>query len=137
MGPVIDEQAKNKIERAIENGKKSANLALQVETSSMDNGFFVGPTVFTEVMPDNDLAQKEIFGPVLSIIKASDFKDAINIACDTSYALTGGVYTRSPVNMELAIKEFRVGNLYFNRKISGAIVGRQPFGGFKMSGIGS
>ncbi len=137
MGAVIDEQAKNKIEQAIENGKQLATLELEVDVSSLGNGYFVGPTIFTDVHPDSDLAQKEIFGPVLSIIRAKNFNEALDIAVNTSYALTGGVYTRSPKNMELAKKEFRVGNLYFNRKISGAIVGRQPFGGFKMSGIGS
>lgn len=137
LGAVIDEKAKNKIERAIEDGKKVANLVLEVDAGSIGNGFFVGPTIFTDVPPNSDLAQKEIFGPVLAIIRADDFKEALKIANSTSYALTGGVYTRSPTNIKLARQEFRVGNLYFNRKISGAIVGRQPFGGFKMSGIGS
>ncbi len=108
-----------------------------MDESSSGNGFFVGPTVFTNVPPESDLAQKEIFGPVLAVIHANNFKEALNIASKTSYALTGGVYTRSVENMELAKREFRVGNLYINRKISGAIVGRQPFRGFKISGIGS
>ena len=137
MGAVIDEQARKKIESAIENGKKTADVALEVDVSSMGTGFFVGPTIFVNVPPESDLAQKEIFGPVLAVMQAKDFKEALDIAGKTSYALTGGVYTRSPENMELARREFRVGNLYINRKISGAIVGRQPFGGFKMSGIGS
>ncbi|HJP17123.1 MAG TPA: L-glutamate gamma-semialdehyde dehydrogenase [Nitrospinota bacterium] len=137
MGAVIDEQAMKKIQSAIENGKKTADVALEVDVSSMGTGFFVGPTIFVNVPPESDLAQKEIFGPVLAIIQAKDFKEALDIASKTSYALTGGIYTRSPENMELARREFRVGNLYINRKISGAIVGRQPFGGFKMSGIGS
>ena len=137
MGAVIDEQAKKKIQNAIENGKRTANVALEVDVSSLGNGFFVGPTIFVNVPPASDLAQKEIFGPVLAVIQAKNYKEALDIAGKTSYALTGGVYTRSPENMELARREFRVGNLYFNRKISGAIVGRQPFGGFKMSGIGS
>ena len=108
-----------------------------MDESSSGNGFFVGPTVFTNVPPESDLAQKEIFGPVLAVMQANNFKEALNIASRTSYALTGGVYTRSVENMELAKREFRVGNLYINRKISGAIVGRQPFRGFKISGIGS
>jgi len=137
MGPVIDTQARDKIKKAIEDGKEIAKVAYEGDVSSLDSGFFVGPTIFTDVPPDSALAQKEIFGPVLAVMQAANFKDALAIANATCYALTGGVYTRSPVNMELAKREFRVGNLYLNRKISGAVVGRQPFGGFKMSGIGS
>ena len=89
-------------------------------------------------MPPNSLiAQEEIFGPVLSVIRARDFGHAIELANGTSYALTGGVYSRSPDHLECARQEFRVGNLYLNRKITGAVVGRQPFGGFKLSGVGS
>lgn len=137
MGPVIDAQARKKILQAIEDGKKTANLSLQIDLNSLENGFFVGPVIFTEVLPKSDLAQKEIFGPVLAVIRAANFKEALDIACNTSYSLTGGVYSRNPDNIELAKREYRVGNLYLNRKISGAIVGRQPFGGFKMSGMGS
>jgi RHH-type proline utilization regulon transcriptional repressor/proline dehydrogenase/delta 1-pyrroline-5-carboxylate dehydrogenase len=137
MGPVIDAQAREKIKKAIEDGKKIAKVAYEGDVSSLENGFFVGPTIFTDVPPDSALAQNEIFGPVLAVMKAKSFKDALAMANATCYALTGGVYTRSPVNLELAKREFRVGNLYLNRKISGAVVGRQPFGGFKMSGVGS
>lgn len=137
MGPIIEATARDKILRAIDDGKRLSNLVLEVDISSLDQGFFVGPAIFTDVPPDSNLAQKEIFGPVLAVMRADSFSKAVDIANNTCYALTGGVYSRSPVNMELARKNFRVGNLYFNRKISGAIVGRQPFGGFKMSGIGS
>jgi len=83
------------------------------------------------------LAQDEIFGPVLAVIKAADFDDALRIANGTRFALTGGVFSRSPTHIEQARRRFRVGNLYINRKCTGALVDRQPFGGFKLSGIGS
>ena len=87
--------------------------------------------------PDSPLAQEEIFGPVLSVLQARDFTEALELANHTRFALTGGVYSRSPSNLSRAKNEFRVGNLYLNRKITGAMVGRQPFGGRKMSGIGN
>src|SRR5207253_8339556 len=86
---------------------------------------------------DSALAQEEIFGPVLSVMRARSLEEALALANGTSYALTGGIYSRSPSRADPARREFRVGNLYINRKITGAIVGRQPFGGFKMSGVGS
>ncbi|MBI3291247.1 MAG: aldehyde dehydrogenase family protein, partial [Elusimicrobia bacterium] len=91
----------------------------------------------TEVDPRSGLAQEEIFGPVLSVIKARDFTEALTIANDSAYALTGGLYSRRPSHIEEASRAFEVGNLYINRQITGAIVGRQPFGGYKLSGIGS
>jgi RHH-type proline utilization regulon transcriptional repressor/proline dehydrogenase/delta 1-pyrroline-5-carboxylate dehydrogenase len=100
-------------------------------------GHFVGPVIFRDVDPRSRLAQEEIFGPVLSVIKARDFAHALAIANESQFALTGGVFSRSPAHIELARKEFRVGNLYINRGITGAIVERQPFGGLKLSGIGS
>ena len=84
-----------------------------------------------------DMAQEEVFGPVLAIIRAADLHEAIEIANDTEYALTGGIYSRSPENLRRVEHELMVGNLYLNRPITGALVGRQPFGGFRMSGIGS
>ena len=93
--------------------------------------------VFTNVSPDSALAQDEIFGPVLAVIRARDLDHALQIANDTRYALTGGLYSRSPSSIARARREFRVGNLYINRKITGALVERQPFGGYKLSGIGS
>jgi RHH-type proline utilization regulon transcriptional repressor/proline dehydrogenase/delta 1-pyrroline-5-carboxylate dehydrogenase len=98
---------------------------------------FVGPTIFADVPPDHPLAREEIFGPVLAIIRAKDYDEALRIANDSQYKLTGGVYSRKPANLERARKDFRVGNLYLNRGITGALVGRQPFGGFGMSGVGS
>ena len=101
------------------------------------SGYFVPLTIVTGVRPDHRLAQEEIFGPVLSIIKVADFDEALQVANGTEYALTGGVFSRSPENIAKARREFRVGNLYINRGCTGAIVNRHPFGGFKMSGVGS
>jgi len=100
-------------------------------------GFYVGPAIFSDVAPDDPLSQEEIFGPVLAVMRSDSFEHAIAIANSTRYALTGGVYSRSPANVQLAMQRFNVGNLYINRKITGAVVGRQPFGGFRMSGAGS
>jgi RHH-type proline utilization regulon transcriptional repressor/proline dehydrogenase/delta 1-pyrroline-5-carboxylate dehydrogenase len=135
IGPVIDGEAKERIENYIDIGTKEAEPALQM--AAPDDGFFVGPAIFSEVAPQSRLAQEEIFGPVLSIIRARDFDHALEIANDSSFALTGGIFSRSPAHIELARREFRVGNLYINRGITGAVVERQPFGGLKLSGIGS
>jgi RHH-type proline utilization regulon transcriptional repressor/proline dehydrogenase/delta 1-pyrroline-5-carboxylate dehydrogenase len=138
LGPVIDAEARDRILRTIEDGKKQARLAYAGDVGPLaDEGFYVGPHVFADVPPQAPLAQEEIFGPVLSVIKCRDLDDALRIANGTRYALTGGVYSRSPANLARVKREFRVGNLYVNRKITGALVDRQPFGGFKMSGIGS
>lgn len=136
IGPVIDAAARDRILAAVEAGRASGRLALQRDAADLGDGYFVGPTIFSEVDPRSALAQEEIFGPVTAVIRAADFDEALRIANDTAYALTGGVYSRSPGNLETARREFDVGNLYFNRKITGAIVGRQPFGGFRMSGTG-
>ena len=140
MGPVINQQAQANILQSIEQAKHEATLVLgdSVSTLSKDyeTGFYVSPTIFTDVKPDSTLAQKEIFGPVLAVMRVSTFEQAIKIANQSSYALTGGVYSRNPFNLNLAKNEFNVGNLYLNRKITGALVSRQPFGGFKLSGTG-
>jgi RHH-type proline utilization regulon transcriptional repressor/proline dehydrogenase/delta 1-pyrroline-5-carboxylate dehydrogenase len=135
VGPVIDSQAKNRILEYIEMGKKEAKLVLQLESPSQ--GYFVGPVIFAEVPPQGAIAQQEIFGPVLAVIPAPDFHQAVEIANSTNYALTGGIYSRTPSHIEQAKRELEVGNLYINRNITGAIVARQPFGGFKLSGVGS
>jgi RHH-type proline utilization regulon transcriptional repressor/proline dehydrogenase/delta 1-pyrroline-5-carboxylate dehydrogenase len=135
IGPVIDAEAKRRISEYIVIGKQEARCAL--EMGAPDNGFFVGPVIFSDVDPRSRIAQEEIFGPVLSVIKAADFDEALAIANGTSYALTGGVFSRSPAHIDQARREFRVGNLYINRGITGAVVERQPFGGLKLSGIGS
>ncbi|MBD0269492.1 MAG: L-glutamate gamma-semialdehyde dehydrogenase [Cyanobacteria bacterium Co-bin8] len=135
VGPIVDATAQARIQEYIEQGKQEAHLALQMPAP--DNGYFVGPTVFTDVAPDAVIAQEEIFGPVLAVIKAKTFDEAIVIANGTDYGLTGGLFSRTPSHIERAQAEFAVGNLYINRGITGAIVSRQPFGGFKMSGVGS
>ncbi|NJO11880.1 MAG: aldehyde dehydrogenase family protein, partial [Leptolyngbyaceae cyanobacterium SL_1_1] len=99
--------------------------------------YFVSPTIFIEVAATDTIAQEEIFGPVLAVIKAENFDQALEIANGTDYGLTGGLYSRTPSHIERSQREFAVGNLYINRNITGAIVARQPFGGFKMSGVGS
>jgi len=137
LGPVIEQKAYDNIRKAIAAGKEVATLALETDVSHLGDGYFVGPTIFTDVPPDSALAQEEIFGPVLAVLRARDFDEALHLANGTRYALTGGVYSRSPEHLERARREFRVGNLYLNRKITGALVGRQPFGGFKLSGVGS
>ncbi|MGF1569142.1 MAG: L-glutamate gamma-semialdehyde dehydrogenase [Nodosilinea sp.] len=135
VGPVVDAAAQAKIKEYIAKGQQEATLALHMPAP--ETGYFVGPTVFTEVAPDAVIAQEEIFGPVLAVIKAKDFDEALAIANNTDYGLTGGLYSRTPSHIERVQTEFAVGNLYINRGITGAIVSRQPFGGFKMSGVGS
>jgi len=135
VGPVINKRAQEKIKSFIEKGKKEAKLLVQREVPNQ--GYFVPPTIFVDVAPSATIAQEEIFGPVLSVIKAKNFDQALEIANGVAYALTGGVYSRSPKNIEKASQEFQVGNLYINRKCTGALVARQPFGGFKLSGVGS
>lgn len=135
VGPVIDAAAQDRIRRAIAQGKTEATLTL--ELAAPETGYFVGPVIFTNVDPQSFLGQEEIFGPVLSVMKAQDFEQALAIANGTRYALTGGLYSRTPSHIEHAKAQFEVGNLYINRSITGAIVARQPFGGFKLSGVGS
>ncbi|EDX84528.1 delta-1-pyrroline-5-carboxylate dehydrogenase, putative [Synechococcus sp. PCC 7335] len=135
VGPVIDAAAQQQIRDYIEKGKSEATLAL--ELPSPEPGYFVGPVIFTDVDPQSTIAQEEIFGPVLAVIKADSFEAGLAIANNTNYALTGGLYSRTPSHIERAYADFEVGNLYINRTITGAIVARQPFGGFKLSGVGS
>jgi len=135
MGPVVDGSAQAKIREYIAKGKTEATLALEMEAP--ETGYFVGPVIFSEVKPDATIAQEEIFGPVLSLIKVKTFEEALQVANGTDYALTGGLYSRTPSHLDRAKADFEVGNLYINRSITGAIVNRQPFGGFKLSGVGS
>jgi len=102
-----------------------------------DEGYFLEPTVIADIAPTARLAQEEVFGPVLAVIRARDFDDALAIANNTEYGLTGAIYSASPQQIERARNEFHVGNLYINRKCTGAIVGAHPFGGFNMSGTDS
>jgi RHH-type proline utilization regulon transcriptional repressor/proline dehydrogenase/delta 1-pyrroline-5-carboxylate dehydrogenase len=138
VGPVIDRESVERIQRYIELGRKEARQVLGVDVGELaKKGNFIGPHIFADVKPTSRLAQEEIFGPVLAVIRAKDLTEAIAIANGTEYALTGGIFSRSPANLERAAREMQVGNLYLNRSITGALVGRQPFGGYKMSGIGS
>jgi RHH-type transcriptional regulator, proline utilization regulon repressor / proline dehydrogenase / delta 1-pyrroline-5-carboxylate dehydrogenase len=138
VGPVIDADARARIEKMIDAGKNEARLAYAGDLAQLRNeGYYVAPHVFAEVSPTAVIAQEEIFGPVLSVIKARDLEHALEIANGTKYALTGGFFSRSPRNIDAVRRRFRVGNLYINRKSTGALVDRQPFGGFKLSGIGS
>jgi RHH-type proline utilization regulon transcriptional repressor/proline dehydrogenase/delta 1-pyrroline-5-carboxylate dehydrogenase len=138
VGPVIDEEAQKRIQEYIDIGKEEHNLALECSVGKLaTEGSYVGPHIFGDVDPESRIAQEEIFGPVLAVIKAKNLDEAIEIANGTDYALTGGIFSRSPGNLLKVRKEMEVGNLYINRGISGALVERQPFGGFKMSGIGS
>ncbi|MBH8563407.1 L-glutamate gamma-semialdehyde dehydrogenase [Nostoc sp. CENA67] len=135
VGPVIDANARDRILEYIEKGKAEAQLAL--ELPAPEQGYFIGPVIFSEVPPNGIIAQQEIFGPVLAVTKVKDFAEALAVANGTNYALTGGLYSRTPSHIQQAQEEFEVGNLYINRTITGAIVARQPFGGFKLSGVGS
>jgi len=138
LGPVIDDESRRRIAGFVEAGKAEATLAYQHDVSSISGtGYYVGPTIFADVPETATIAREEIFGPVLCVMKAKDLDDALRIANGTKYALTGGVFSRSPENIAKVKKRFRVGNLYVNRKCTGALVHRQPFGGFKLSGIGS
>ncbi|MBS0205013.1 MAG: L-glutamate gamma-semialdehyde dehydrogenase [Planctomycetes bacterium] len=140
IGPVIDEESATRILRYIEQAEtleESQLLLGEVDAKLSAEGYFIGPHIFANVAPDSAIAQEEIFGPVLVVFQAKDISEALAIANGTDYALTGGCYSRSPANLKRVRNEFAVGNLYLNRPITGALVGRQPFGGFKMSGIGS
>jgi RHH-type proline utilization regulon transcriptional repressor/proline dehydrogenase/delta 1-pyrroline-5-carboxylate dehydrogenase len=136
IGAVIDAGVKKKIEAYIEIGKTEGKL-LTGGAQGEGPGHFVPPTVFTDISPKSPLAQEEIFGPVACIFKVSDFDEALQLANDSEYALTGGLFSRSPANIERACREFMVGNLYINRGTTGAMAKRHPFGGFKMSGVGT
>jgi RHH-type proline utilization regulon transcriptional repressor/proline dehydrogenase/delta 1-pyrroline-5-carboxylate dehydrogenase len=137
VGPVIDADAKAKIDRYRTIGKQKHKIAFEAAMPDNLNGYFVAPTIFVDVPIDAEIAQEEIFGPVLSVHQADDLNKAIELANATPFALTGGLYSRSPDNIASVRRNFQVGNLYINRSITGAIVGRHPFGGFHMSGGGT
>jgi 1-pyrroline-5-carboxylate dehydrogenase len=136
MGPVINQGAMQSILNYIEIGKREGRLLTGGERAPGD-GYFIQPTVIADLDPMSRLSQEEVFGPVLAVVKARDFDDALEIANNTDYGLTGSVYTTSADKIEQAKREFHVGNLYINRKCTGAVVGAHPFGGFKMSGTDS
>jgi 1-pyrroline-5-carboxylate dehydrogenase len=136
MGPVINASAKKSIQEYIEIGKKEGRLVTG-GGEAPGSGHFLQPTVIADLPPKGRIAQEEIFGPVLAVIKAKDFDEALEIANNTEYGLTGAVYTKNRRKLEKAAEEFFVGNLYLNRKCTGAQVGGHPFGGFNMSGTDS
>ena len=136
VGPVIDETAYRRMQETIEAGKKEATLAFQGKNLPAE-GYFIPPTIFTDVKPEMRLSCEEIFGPILSVIRVRDLDEAIRVANNTDYALTGGFFSRSPANIERVKAELIAGNVYINRSCTGAVVGRHPFGGFKMSGGGT
>ncbi|MBZ5563993.1 MAG: L-glutamate gamma-semialdehyde dehydrogenase, partial [Acidobacteriia bacterium] len=136
MGPVINEKSKKSILDYIEIGKQEGRV-LTGGGEAAGAGHFVQPTVIADVSPKSRVAQEEIFGPVLAVMKAKDFHQALEFANDSEYGLTGAVYTRNRKKLEKAAQEFFVGNLYLNRKCTGALVGGHPFGGFNMSGTDS
>jgi 1-pyrroline-5-carboxylate dehydrogenase len=137
MSAVINEKAFKTIKSYIEMGKTEGGRVVAGGGSDGEQGFFIEPTVIADVKPGAKIEQEEIFGPVLAVIKANDFDDALNIANDTQFGLTGAVYSADEERLERARREFHVGNLYLNRKCTGALVGVHPFGGFNMSGTDS
>jgi RHH-type proline utilization regulon transcriptional repressor/proline dehydrogenase/delta 1-pyrroline-5-carboxylate dehydrogenase len=136
LGPLIDADALEQVLRYIDLGKREARLVAQTARLPSE-GFHAPPTLFANVPPKARIAQEEIFGPVVALLRAGSFEEALAIANGTPYGLTGGVYSRSPRHIEQAKREFRVGNLYINRAITGSVVERQPFGGLALSGVGS
>jgi RHH-type proline utilization regulon transcriptional repressor/proline dehydrogenase/delta 1-pyrroline-5-carboxylate dehydrogenase len=141
IGPVIDAKAAAEINRYIEIGKKEGKLELAQPIpeglAAKTGRDYIAPHIFSGITRDHIIAQEEIFGPVLAVMRVKDFDEALEVANATEYKLTGAVYSRKPSNLDKARREFRVGNLYLNRGSTGALVGRQPFGGFGMSGVGS
>ncbi|MGH8975918.1 MAG: aldehyde dehydrogenase family protein, partial [Acidimicrobiia bacterium] len=136
VGPVIDEDAWKRVRRYQEAARVEGEVLLQRDDLP-EGGWYVGPTVVVTDQPGCKVATEEIFGPLLVCMRAESFEAALAQAGATDYALTGGVFSRSPAHIRLAAEEFRAGNLYINRGITGALVGRQPFGGYGLSGVGS
>jgi 1-pyrroline-5-carboxylate dehydrogenase len=136
LGPVVSAKAFKTIKSYIEKGMKEGRVVAGGDADDK-NGYFIQPTVIADVDPHATIAQEEIFGPVLAVMKAKDFEDALRIANDTQFGLTGAVFTDNEAKLERAREEFFVGNLYLNRKCTGALVGVHPFGGFNMSGTDS
>jgi 1-pyrroline-5-carboxylate dehydrogenase len=137
MSAVINQKAFKTINDYIEKGKAEGGRVIAGGGADGEQGFFIEPTVIADVKPGDTIEQEEIFGPVLAVIRARDFDDALRIANDTEYGLTGALYSNDPEKLERARREFHVGNLYLNRKCTGALVGVHPFGGFNMSGTDS
>jgi RHH-type proline utilization regulon transcriptional repressor/proline dehydrogenase/delta 1-pyrroline-5-carboxylate dehydrogenase len=137
VGPVVDEEAWRRVDAYIEEGRKIGRILVQAPLPrACEEGYFVAPTILVDVPPDARIAQEEVFGPVLIVFRAADFDEALAIANNSRFALTGGLFSRSPAHIHRARREFAVGNLYINRRITGSQVDAQPFGGFKLSGTG-
>jgi RHH-type proline utilization regulon transcriptional repressor/proline dehydrogenase/delta 1-pyrroline-5-carboxylate dehydrogenase len=138
VGPLIDADAQRRLSEALQHARQVASVAYEYPRTRLPSqGFFVGPAIVTDVPRGDRLATEELFGPLLCVFRARTFEAALELANDTDYALTGGVYSRSPSRLEQAVRAFDVGNLYLNRAITGAMVGRQPFGGHRLSGLGT
>jgi RHH-type proline utilization regulon transcriptional repressor/proline dehydrogenase/delta 1-pyrroline-5-carboxylate dehydrogenase len=136
VGPVIDAEAHTRISGVVAGADRCGTVVVR-RTDVPGEGWFVGPTIVDDVDTHSSLAREEIFGPVLAVFRAATFEDAIALANDTDYALTAGVFSRSPAHVLAAAEAIRAGNVYVNRGITGAVVGRQPFGGYGLSGVGS
>jgi 1-pyrroline-5-carboxylate dehydrogenase len=138
LGPVVNRAALDTMLAYVETGKNEGRLIAGGHApATADGGYFLEPTVFIDVAPDARLAQEEIFGPVLAVIKVANFEEGLRVANNTEYGLTGSIYSSDRAKLDHARREFHVGNLYFNRKCTGAMVGAHPFGGFNMSGTDS
>ncbi len=137
VGPVIDRAARDRINTAVELARLEARLIYQAPLPRELPGYYVAPGIFTDVKPDGMLAQEEVFGPILAVFRAESVEHAVELANNSRYGLTGGIMSRNPRTIEFVRQRMEVGNLYVNRRITGAVVGRQPFGGIKSSGLGS
>jgi 1-pyrroline-5-carboxylate dehydrogenase len=137
LGPVVNGAALKSMLGYVETGKKEGKLIAGGHAPAIEGGFYLEPTVFSEIPPDAVLSQEEIFGPVLAVIKVASFEEGLAVANNTEYGLTGSIYSTDRKKLDRARHEFHVGNLYFNRKCTGAMVGAHPFGGFNMSGTDS
>ena len=137
LGPLISDEAAGKVRRYMELARDSGRVAFQAPPAPAAEGFYVGPMIVAEVVPGSPLATEEVFGPLLFVMQAEDFDEAIGIANEPRYGLTGGLYSRHPDHIRRFKSECRAGNLYANRPITGALVDRQPFGGIGLSGVGS
>jgi RHH-type proline utilization regulon transcriptional repressor/proline dehydrogenase/delta 1-pyrroline-5-carboxylate dehydrogenase len=136
VGPLIDADAYTKVSGYVSLARQEGRVVL-ARDDVPEEGWFVGPTIVTDLDPASRIAREEIFGPVLAVFRAADLSEALDLANDTDYALTAGILSRSPVAIQRASEALRAGNVYVNRGITGAVVGRQPFGGFGLSGVGS
>jgi len=137
IGPVVNKSSEEKILSYIQKGIAEGGRLMTGGKKAAGGGYFIEPTIIADVVPHGTIAQEEIFGPVLAVLKAKDFDDALAIANNTEFGLTGGIWTKNRKNAEKAKRLFHVGNFYVNRKITGALVGVHPFGGFNMSGTDS